>query len=218
MSPPPSPGGDALPAVVVLGCGGHAKVVIEVLRAEGRLRPVACTGAAPAPAAVLGVPVEGSDDALPGLRDRGVRHAVVAVGGNRLRLRLGRALASLGFEAPATVHPSAVVSPTARLGRGVVVMAGAVVNAQAEIGEFAIVNTRASVDHDCVLGPGVHVAPGATLAGNVTLEEGVFIGAGAAVVPGARVGAYTVVGAGAAVVRDLAAGVTATGVPARPRP
>ena len=80
-----------------------------------------------------------------------------------------------------------------------------------------ILNTGATVDHDCVIGDAVHIAPGSHLAGNVTLEEGVFLGIGTVVIPGRRIGAWTRVGAGAAVVHDLAANVTAIGVPARPR-
>lgn len=204
--------------VAVIGSGGHAKVVIEAMRAAGDLTIVGCTDAKPSASHVLGVPVLGTDEELARLYDGGLRQAFVALGDNRLRLKVGRALMARGFEFPSVIHPSATISPSAHIGRGVVVMAGAVLNASAVIGDFCIVNTLAAIDHDCVLGDGVHVAPRTALAGGVTLESGVFMGIGATAIPGVTVGAHSIVGAGGVVVHDLPAGITAVGIPARARP
>lgn len=215
MAAPPDPA-PPVPLVIV-GGGGHAKVVIEIIRASGGYRILGCTDAAATAAEVIGVPVLGDDDQLPRLFAAGIRHAFVAIGANRLRLALGQRLLQQGFTLISALHPAAVVSPTAAVGRGVAVMPGAVINACAVIGDFAIINTLAAVEHDCRLGEGVHVAPRAALAGNVTLDTCVSVGIGAVVKPGVRIGAYTQVGAGAAVVSDLAANCLAMGVPARPR-
>lgn len=210
---------DARPPLVVAGGAGHAAVVIDILRAAGRFEVIGCTAAAPDPtASVLGVPVLGGDDLLDGIRRSGIAHAIVAVGDNRLRVRIAASLRALGFVLVNAVHPAAVVAPSARLGDGVAVMAGAVVNPRCVVGDLAIVNTRAGIDHDCVIGGAAHVAPGATLAGSVQLGEGVFVGAGATIAPDVRVGDWTVVGAGSLVLRDIGAGARAFGVPARPRP
>ncbi|PXA96510.1 hypothetical protein DMC18_01255 [Caulobacter sp. D5] len=203
--------------LVIVGSGGHAKVIIEIARAEGRFDLVGCTDSHSTAPDVLGVPMLGDDSMLPGLLANGTRHAFVALGANALRLRLGRALLAQGFEMPSLIHPSAIISPSARIGRGVAVMAGAVINASAEIGDFCIVNTLASIDHDCVLEDGVHVAPRTALAGCVHLEEAVFLGAGAVAIPGIRVGTRTVIGAGGVVVSDLPPNAVAVGVPARPK-
>jgi UDP-perosamine 4-acetyltransferase len=203
--------------VVILGAGGHAKVVIELMRAQDR--PIAgLTDADSTPRSVLGVPVLGDDLALVDLRAAGVRHAFVAIGDNAARKAAARTAADLGFVLVNAVSPSAWVSDTARLGHGVAVMAGAVINADAFVGDLAIVNSGAVVDHDCHLERGCHVGPGAVLAGGVRLGAGVLIGAGASVVPGCSIGAGTIVGAGACVVADLGADVTAIGVPARTAP
>lgn len=203
----PSPG-----ELVVVGAGGHAKVVVATARAAG-FRVVAIVDDAQRRWGdqLLGVPVSGPTE--PVLQDLGAR-VVLAIGDNGVRLRL---VATACCRFVSVVHPSAIVDATVRLGAGSVVFAGAVIQPDTTIGAHAIVNTAASIDHDCVLGQAVHVAPGARLAGNVTLGDEVFVGIGAVVIPGVTIGARTVVGAGAAVVRDLPAGIVAAGVPARAR-
>ncbi len=201
--------------IIVVGGGGHAKVVIDLLHASGLYDPVECTDAACAAGEVLGIPVRGGDERLDALLSEGVRHIALAVGDNAVRRRLGESLTARGFVAPCLIHPSAVVAPSACVGEGTVVLARAVVNATAQVGRFCIVNTGAIVEHDCGLEDGAHLASGATLAGGVRLGREVLFGAGAVAVPGARVGARSVVGAGAVVVGAVAADVTVTGCPAR---
>lgn len=200
-------------SVLVIGGGGHAKVVIATLQACG----IDIAGVLDDRAAgkdgetLLGVPVIGPVVAE---RVTGTR-AVLAIGNNTLRRDLAARLAPA--EWVPVIHPHAVVHPMASVGDGSVVFAGAVVQPGARIGAHAIVNTGASLDHDTSLGDYGHLAPGARLAGGVTVHEGAFIGVGACVIPGCSVGAWSTVGAGAAVVRDIPPGVTAVGVPARPR-
>jgi sugar O-acyltransferase (sialic acid O-acetyltransferase NeuD family) len=198
--------------LIVVGAGGHAKVVVATARAAG-LRVVAIADDARPRwgQALLGVSISGPT--APVLADPAAQ-VVLAIGDNAARRRLA-ATARCRFVS--VVHPSAIVDATVLLGAGSVVFAGAVIQPDATIGAHAIVNTAASIDHDCVLGLAVHVAPGARLAGNVTLGDEVFLGIGAVVIPGITIGARTTVGAGAAVVNDLAAGVVAVGVPARAR-
>lgn len=204
---------DHLLPIVVLGAGGHAKVVIEALRVAGRYAVAGCI--APAGSTVLDMPLLGGDDILPGLRARGIGHAIVAMGSNDRRLALGRRLGAMGFELGTVIHPAATVSPSARIGRGVAVLAGAVINAEAEIGDHAIINTLAVVEHGCIVGEGAHVAPRAALGGDAVLGRLSLLGIGASVVPGRRIGDQVVVGAGAVVTGNLGDRVTAVGVPAR---
>ena len=198
--------------IVVVGSGGHAKVVIATARAAG-LDVAAIVDDDPARWGhrVLGVEVTGPATAV---LDDPEQLAVLAIGANRTRQRLA-AVARCRFAT--IVHPGAIVDATVGLGAGTVVFAGAVIQPDAVIGAHAIVNTGASIDHDCVLGEAVHVGPGTRLAGNVTLGDEVFLGIGAVVVPGVAIGARTTIGAGAAVVGDLPADIVAFGVPARAR-
>jgi UDP-perosamine 4-acetyltransferase len=202
--------------VVVIGAGGHAKVVIEAIRASGGVEIAGLVDPSSTIRYLLGVPVLGGDEILPELRAQGLDAAVVALGGNALRERVGSRIENLGFTLINVVHPSALVSPSVRLGNGVVVMAHAVVGTETTIGDLAIVNTGAILDHDNRLGSGAHVAPGCALAGNVWVGARTLVGVGSAVRPGIRIGADAVVGAGSSVVTNVSDGATVAGAPAKP--
>jgi len=200
--------------MVVVGAGGHAKVVVELARDNG-FEVVGCTDRNAEGPDVVGAPVIGDDSMLEGLFASGIAFAAVGLGANRLRLKTGRRLQEIGFALPALVHPSATVSPSASLGHGVTVMAGAVINADTAVGDFAIINTLAGVDHDGVLGHGVHVGPGASLSGSVRMDDEAFVGVGATVLPGVHIGSAATLGGGSVAIRDIPAGATAAGAPAR---
>ena len=143
-------------------------------------------------------------------------HAFVAVGDNGARQQLSGVVVAAGGSLVRAVSPAAVVSATADVGDGVLVMPGAVVNAVAHLEPGTIVNTHASVDHGCRIGAFAHVGPGVALGGDVTVGEGALVGIGASVARGVCIGAWATVGAGASVVRDVVPGETVVGVPAGP--
>jgi UDP-perosamine 4-acetyltransferase len=203
--------------VVILGGGGHAKVVIDILEQAGEVDIAGFLSPSPEPDALCGYPRLGDDNVLDETRRAGVRSAFVAIGDNRRRMDCIVAVKRQGFTLVNAISPRATVSRHATLCRGIAVMPGAVINTGARIEEGAIVNTNASVDHDCVVGACAHVAPGSALAGCVRLGEGVFLGTGTSVIPDITIGAWTTVGAGAAVVTDLPDRVVAVGVPAAVR-
>jgi UDP-perosamine 4-acetyltransferase len=203
--------------VVIIGAGGHGKVVLDIRVAQGVYRPVGFVDNNPSllDSYVCGLPVLGPINALPRLKRQRIRHAIVAIGDNRQRLNQLPEIEAGGFTLVNAVHPTAYVSPQATLGRGVVVAPKACVITEARVGDLAIVNTAAVVDHECDVGEGAHVCPGAILAGRVRVGRGAFIGIGAQVIQCRSVGDFAVVGAGAAVVQDVPDGATAVGVPAR---
>lgn len=202
-------------ALLLVGGGGHAKVVLDVARAAG-FSVAGFLDPDPAASPIGDVRRLGGDEVAPALRAQGLGLAFVALGDNRLRRKIGERLRAQGFELATLVHPSAVVSPSAWIGPGTVVMPLAVVNAAARIGAHVIVNTGAIVEHDCVLGDGVHVAPRSALGGSCTLGEEVFFGIGACARPLSRIGRGATVGAGAVVVCEIMEGAVVVGTPARP--
>lgn len=195
---------------VVIGAGGHAKVVLATIEAAGgHVLHVLDDSPSLWGTTLLGREIKGPISAE--LVPTGAR-AVLAVGANRGRESLaGRLPVRWGT----VVHPSAVVHASVVLGEGTVVFAGAVIQPDTRIGPHGIVNTSASIDHDGALGSFVHIAPGAHLAGRVTVGDGALIGVGSAVIPGIAIGAWATVGAGSSVVRNVADGITVAGCPAR---
>ena len=192
--------------IVVIGAGGHAKVVISTLLAHGL--PIAA--------------VFDDDETKWGTDEQGIRvsgmererggRAIIGIGDNAKRREIARAL---NFAWETVVHPSACVHPSAKLGRGTVVFAGAIVQPGAVIGDHVIVNTGATIDHDCIVGDYAHLAPGVHLAGSVQVGEGALIGIGSVALPGMKIGCWSTLGAGAVLIRDLADGIVAVGVPAK---
>ena len=203
--------------IIIAGAGGHGRVVLDILRAAGKHTIAGFLDANQDlhGAQIGGVTVLGALNLLPKLKSKGVRGAIVAIGDNRVRRSYAKKLAAAGLELINAIHPSAVISPTAKLGHNVVIAAGAIVCTEARICDSVIINTAAVVDHECEVGEAVHVAPGVRLAGRVGVGEEAFIGIGANVLPCLKIGEQAIVGGGALVRKDVPAGATVVGVPAR---
>lgn len=204
--------------VILLGAGGHARVLLDLLTESAQ--PV--SGLLDDDPALRGTSVDGVAclGEIDLLRDYDPDAYVLvnAVGSAGLPVARSAVYArghDAGFVFETLVHPRAVVSSRASLGSGAQVLAGAVVGPGAAIDEDAIINTRASIDHDSVVGRHTHVAPGATICGQVSIGTGCHIGCGATVIQGVRIGEGVTVAAGAVVIRDIASGETVAGVPAR---
>jgi sugar O-acyltransferase (sialic acid O-acetyltransferase NeuD family) len=193
--------------IVLIGGGGHAKVVSAVL---GKLRQYQIVGYT---ALVAGpVPPDfslylGDDNVLADLVASGrVVGAVIGIGivdVGASRSALCERLLALGLALPSIVSPMSVINTDVVIGDGTVVMDGVVVNPGARIGECSIINTNATVEHDCTVGACSHIGPGVVLCGGVSVGARSIIGAGACVLPGVRIGERCLVGAGATVTRHL---------------
>jgi UDP-perosamine 4-acetyltransferase len=200
---------------IIIGAGGHAKVIIDILRAAPAVELVGCTAMTTKSGFVAGVPVLGDDSILPELYAQGIQQAFVAIGDNRIRRQMARTAADIGYTLINAISRYAYISPSASLGSGIAIMPGAVVNAEVCIQDYVIVNTGASIDHESVLGEACHIAPGSHLSGNVRVGEGALLGTGTQVIDGMTVGAWSILGAGAVVVRNIPEQCLAVGVPAR---
>lgn len=196
--------------VIVLGAGGHAKVVISTLQAAG-YEVAAALDNDPEKFGntILGVLVKGAiPDSLGGAE------AIIAIGDNAARRCVALRLERIVWLS--VVHPAAWAHPSAQIGPGTAIFAGVIIQPDCVIGAHTIINTAATIDHDCRIGNYVHLAPGVHLAGNVTVGDGAFLGIGSVALPGAHIGAWAIVGAGATVIDDLPDSVVAVGTPARP--
>ncbi len=203
---------------LILGCGGHGRVVLDILVNSGEYTVAGFIDSNPTMIGrrVDGIEVLGRPDDLPDIRDQlSVQRAIIAVGDNGARRALADRLEALDFELINAIHPSANLARNVTLGRNIVIAAGVLACAHCQIGDSVILNTGCIVDHESLIGTATHICPGARLAGRVTVESGAFVGIGATIIQSIRIGYEAIVGAGAVVVGDVAPMSTVVGVPAR---
>lgn len=206
--------------VIILGSGGHAKVIMDALSLHS-ISVLGMTDSNPGrwDMTVMGVTVLGDDDVVLRYSPQSIR-LIIGIGSVNKSGILGRKalyerFKGKGYSFATVAHPSAVIARDASLEEGAQLMAGAVVQTGARIKANSIINTRVSVDHDCVVGIHCHLAPGVILSGGVQVGDEVHIGTGAVVIHNIKIGRGSVVGAGAAVLTDVRAGASVAGVPAR---
>lgn len=204
--------------VIIIGGGGHAKVLIDTLLLNNiNILGIADADLSQKGNSLLGITVIGGDDAVfkHGFKKIQLVNGIGSVGLLIKRQRVFDKFKDKGFTFTSVIHPSAVVASDAEICEGAQIMAGAIIQPGSRIGRNTIVNTKASVDHDCIIGDHVHIAPGVTLSGGVTVGAGTHIGTGATVIHGVCIGRGSVVGAGTLVLRDVPDGVTFVGAKAR---
>lgn len=196
-------------AIILIGGGGHARVIIDCIYASGGAVAGILDDGMTAGEEVLGVPVLGKTRDYEKFQEY---QFMIAIGNNSLRSCIAE---SMRVRWATAIHPSAVISPYAKLGEGTVVMANAVVNPGATVGRHCIVNTGAIVEHDCVLEDYVHISPAAALGGTVNVGEQTHIGIGACVRNNVSICKACAIGAGAVVVSDIPKPGVYGGIPAR---
>lgn len=202
--------------IVIVGQGGHSKVVEEIILAKDEYQ-------------IIGYlddkyddltfnkqlyygPISSANKLIDFFKE--VKF-IIAIGNNHTRKKVVEQLKLSEYYFAKAIHPSAVISPRAKIGQGTVVMANAIINADARIGNHSIINTSAVIEHDNQIGDFVHISPNATLTGAAYIEDGVHVGAGAVVIPNITIGEWSIIGGGATVINHLPPFCTAVGVPAR---
>jgi UDP-perosamine 4-acetyltransferase len=208
-----------LERIVILGGGGHARVLISLIRADARyeISGILDPGLK-SEAMVVDIPVLGGDNLLSRQIKEGITLACIGVGSvgdNSKRTILYKTVKEIGFSVPSLIHPKAIVKENeVNLSEGVQVMAGAIIQTGSLVRENTIINTGVIIEHDCVIGKHVHVCSGAVISGGVTIGDSTFIGAGATIIQGIKIGNNSVIAAGAVVINDVGDSLKVKGVPA----
>ena len=206
--------------VIVLGYGGHARVLLEVLRMQK--------------VEVLAVVDPGLDSDI--CQPKKVEYKVLSSDNEVLyfppnQVYLVNGLGSVdvgnrrqflfqkfkchGYIFKNVIHPSAVLSSNLQFGEGIQIMAGAVIQPGSKLGNNVLVNTGVVIDHDCTVGDHVHIAPGTVISGSVNVGKGTHIGTGAKIINNISIGANCTIGAGAVVIDKVPSDARVAGVPAK---
>lgn len=200
--------------LILIGAGGHSKVIQDIVQSTNKYYLKAILDDAFLEKKIEKGIIYAPTNYLNEL-DKNNYNFCIAIGDNRIRKRIYNRLRIKIENYVTLVHSTAVISPSAKIGFGTVIMPNAVINADSVIGNHCIINTSAVVEHDNRLKDYVHISPGAVLAGGVTIDIGTHIGTGANIIPGASVGSWSIVGAGAVVNKNILNNCTAVGVPAK---
>ena len=202
--------------LIIMGTGDHALVMVDFIQREGLGEVLGVLSPCESAKTWLHTPVLGSDtDVAKMITQYPQAQFVVAIGKNATRLKVGNEIEKLGGTLATIISKTAVISPKAEIGAGVMILPFVVVHPLAKVGKLSILNTGAIVEHHCQLGEAVHLAPRSVLGGRVTVGSQTLIGVGACAKPAITIGASVIVGAGSTVVADVAEGLTIGGVPAR---
>lgn len=204
--------------IVLIGAGGHCKVIIDIIKSNGDFQIVGVTDKNHTDDKVLDVPILGDDSILEGLYNDGVKFAFICIGAlSNLSIRnnIYKKLKSIGFQIPILIHKNAIVSQYSSISDGTCIMAGAIVNPNAEIGENCIINSGAIIEHDCVIGSNTHVSPKACIAGSSIVGSDCHVGLGSSIIQCVKIGNNVTIGAGAVVVNNVQDNVLVVGVPAK---
>ena len=204
--------------VIIIGGGGHARVLISTLKALrreiiGLLHPdTSLIGQC-----IAGVCALGNDDKIKDYAPDTIEliNGLGSVSLPEKRKDIYMKFKKNGYSFASVIHPSAIVVDDVKIGEGVQIMAGAILQSGCLIGDNAIINTGAIVDHDCKIGAHVHIAPGSVISGGVEIGEIAHIGTGATIIQGVKIGDSAVIGAGAVVIDNVPSNNMFVGVPAR---
>jgi acetyltransferase EpsM len=192
--------------IQLYGCGGHSYAIIELVRSLGQYTPICVIDDKPKVSSILNVPVRTYSEIL---KDTST---VISIGNNVARKKVSEKISA---EFPTFVHQSAVVYPSANIGKGTVVFPNSVVDADVSIGDFCIINNNATISHNVHIEHFVHVAIQASIAGGVSIGEGTLIGAGSVILPEIKIGKWVTIGAGSVVTKDVPDHTTVYGNPAK---
>jgi len=200
--------------IIIVGGGGHAKVVISILKKIGKYKIIGYTDIKNQ-GSILGIEYIATDEDI---NNYNVSMAAIGIGvleNFKIRYKIISNYIKKGFKFPSILSPDAIINEDVTIGTGTVVMDGVIINSGTDIGNFSIINTRSSVDHDCKIGDFVHIAPGVTLSGGVQIGNNSLIGAGSTVIQYKTIVENCIIGAGSLITKDCLESGKYVGISAR---
>lgn len=198
--------------IIVVGGGGHAKVVISILKKIGKYKIIGYTDIKNQ-GPILGIEHIGTDEEI---IHYNVSMAAIGIGvleNFKIRYRIVNNYIKKGFKFPSILSPHAIINEGVSIGEGTVLMDGVIINSGTSIGNFSIINTGSSIDHDCKIGDFVHIAPGVTLSGGVQIGSNSLIGIGSIVVQYKTIAENCIIGAGTVITNDCIESGKYIGIP-----
>jgi len=204
--------------VIIVGAGGHAKIVIDILQDLNQYKILGVTSKEKNKKEFYGLPVLGDVDVLETFYEKGVKNISIGVGGfkdNEIRTFIFEKLYKKGFKIINVIHPNAVVAKSVLLGKGVTIFAGVILNSDVRIGNNVIIATAATVDHETTVGDHSLISAGVTIGANTIIGKGTLCALGSKIISGVTIGEKVLVAAGAVVVNNISDNSKVFGVPAK---
>ena len=203
--------------IVVIGGGGHARVLISILLKNNDYEMMGYTDKIDNDK-ILGIPYLGNDEVLESFFKQDVKNAAIGLGIVNIsedRKKFIENIKRIGFNFPSIISNSAIINQSTLISEGTHIFDGVIINSGSQIGSYSIINTGSIIEHDCEIGNNCHIAPGAVLSGSVKLGNNSMIGAGAIIIPNIKISEKVMVGAGSVVIKDIYESGTYVGNPTR---
>jgi sugar O-acyltransferase (sialic acid O-acetyltransferase NeuD family) len=205
---------------VIIGAraDGHAKVVLEILLAEGKVEVAGFIDddLSKKGSSIRNYPVLGTLSELPSIAlQKGIQCGIVAIGNNPMRRALAEKLEAMGLELINAIHPTAHLDSDVVVGKGNYIAQGVIVVTGSRIGNNVNIHTGTTIDHDNVIEDGANLGPGVHTAGRVKIGKDAFLGTGTLVIPDGIVGEGAITGAGTVVIHPIEKYTKVVGVPAK---
>jgi len=192
--------------VVLIGGGGHCKVVISILKKLDNFEIAGIVDNYKADSFINEIKIIGTDDDLKDIYKSGMHYTLITVGSikdNTKRYKLFNMAREIGYNFPVIISPEAIVDESVKIGEGTVIMPGSIINIDSSIGKNCIINTGVIIEHDCKIGNHCHIAPGVHISGAANIGELSFIGIGVTIIQGIKIGNNVTIGAGSVVIKDI---------------
>jgi len=203
--------------VIIIGAGGQAQVVAGVLDQDPRVNIEGFIDVDNKRKGVLirGKPILGTHHFLLNLKKKGIKHAIIAIGDNKIRKQRFLELKKAGFTLINAIDPTANICKPVNFGSGIVIAPGVNISFNVSIADNCIINTSSVIEHNVSIGAHSHIGPNVAIAGATKIGNEAFIGIGASIINFLKIGNNVTVGAGSVVLNNLPHYATAVGSPAK---